>query len=190
MAVAMNELNNPDLGPTTLPVNDLIRRIERVDWFTNMGQTPQQAEAQIKQVYQHLNLSEPGVYWLSQETIEEEMPCSLTNSELWAKLQPVPAALQTEAERLNRQTQLDYLVYQLPELIFHKVYHAAFTTFERVATIQFITGHAIYLCTMACIWELLSDQKEWSYNPYKALFEIYEAGHVPLGMDELGFYLL
>ncbi|MEW9672137.1 hypothetical protein [Ammoniphilus sp. 3BR4] len=182
-------------GPNHLQVEKWITRLSEVKWFSALGQSKGQGEAENawKTFIRHLDLDDTQVVWMTKDQLPsfvEEL--SLGNSPLWSRIQWIPKQLKDKTKELGREAVLAYTIENIPEMLFHKAFDGAFPELNEYGErmVKVAVGSVMYIFGLACAWETLADIEGWETNPFTPLIEVFEAGHWPVGMTGNQVYII
>ncbi len=182
------EKGEKDMAVNHERVSQMMERLSRVKWFSALGEKTGQTEAEKawKEVAEHFDIDEIQIVWLTKDrlpALDEEL--SLGTSLLWSKLSEIPGKIKDQAAELGREAALSETIDIVAEKIFHGAFDGAFPELEGYGkrTVELAVGAALYICGLACVWEILGDVGGWEKNPYSPFLEVFEAGHWPVGMS-------
>ncbi|SDH17402.1 hypothetical protein SAMN05192534_10268 [Alteribacillus persepolensis] len=191
VAVAVELADTKRYGNNGENVASLIERLADIDWYQKAGEQDKAVEEKLAESMKQLGVSTYQIEWIKPgEAADAIASLALEESSIWEQLKEVPDTIKAKMDEVNRETVVDDIVYNIPELVYHGSFAGAYQLFEDEKTTGFFTGHAMYISVLACLWEAAADLDGMKDNPFLPLVEILESGHVPLGLKKETIFVL
>lgn len=193
--MTLKNVNTEIYGPNGKNVAALVERISKITFYRALGDQTSQAsvESSVQSFIHDLDAECPQVVTLTKEQLSSFLESMrLEASPLWEELQQIPIRIAQKLEETNRSELFSLANDVIPEQVFHDAYDGSFNQLESVGrtAISLCTGAAMYITGLAVAWELLADLPGWEKNPFLALIEVLEQGHLPLGLYDNQFYVI
>ncbi|MFZ4452680.1 hypothetical protein [Salibacterium aidingense] len=182
MAAAIAITDAGKYGKNGENVASMMDRLMNIDWFHHVGKEDPQTNNHLKNFMEAIGVDTYQMKWTPRDEVPQMISrLSLENSVLWGRLKNIPDEIKEKVEAAEHETELDELVYHVPELVYHGAFEGAYRMFEDEKTVAFLAGHAMYISVLACAWELADDPEGTKENPFHYAVCILEDGHLPLG---------
>lgn len=175
--------------------DSLISRISQINWFSSFGKQKNQLQSElvISNFFDDLRVERLPIHWVSKEALPQFLrSLRLEPNPLWNKLEQIPGELRSAADQTGKMEMIPKVMDEVSEMVFHRSFDGAFRAFGPFGKeiVEMAVGTALYVCCLACLWELVDDQAvKSSANPFASLLAVFAQGYWPLGVHDDSFYV-
>lgn len=195
MAVAPTIQEEKGYGPNGSNVAQLVSRLSKADWFSSAGTQNGRVEVEkaIRTFAGHFFIENDQIEWMStDQLVNVYNGMSLTQSPMWVQVERIPKMIRSKMEELGRLEHLAFATETVPEILYHSSFDGVFREFGKygASLVKTVVGSILYICGLACAWELIADVEGWTTNPFLPLIDVIEQGHWIIGYFDHQFLVV